>query len=274
MSNGVINHYLNIIKSSETLSATQEKDIILKAQKGNKECKSLLFSAYLKMVFKIARGYKIKNIFLEDLIAEGIVGLEDALKHFDLKRGYRFSTMARWWVRAKILSYIRKNIRIFEIPTATSDKIFAINKSIEKLDKRLNRHPKNEEIAYDIGLKESKVAFLRKFLIPAVSLNQTIDEHDANSRPHDSSNQTLQDLFEDDRDNSKEYLLRIDGINKVREALEQLPDNQRIIIEYRYGLKGKDLTLKQISKKMNLTTQRIHQIQKKAEIKLKRLIDV
>lgn len=265
----ILKNYISIIKSTKNLSFEQEKDFILGAQEGNIKAKSDLFSAYLKMVFKIAKGYKIKNILTEDLVAEGVIGLEDALKHFDISRGYRFSTMARWWVRAKILSYIRRNIRIFDVPSATSDKIFAINKSIEKLGKSNNQSPTNNEIALDLGLKESKVSFLRKYLIPSVSLNQKIEK-----TGNADSGQIIQDLFVDDRNNAKETLIRNDGINKIREALIKLPLRQKIIIEYRYGLKGKELTLKQISKKLNLTTQRIHQIQNKAEAKLKKLINI
>jgi RNA polymerase primary sigma factor len=259
-----IKNYISIIESTKNLSFPQEKKLIVKAKNQNVVAKSHLFSAYLKMVFKIAKYYKIKNIFLEDLIEEGILGLEDALERFNIERGNRFSTMARWWVRARILKYIRKNIRIFEVPTATSDKILAINKSIERLDKKLHMPPSNKEIADDLGMKEIKVEFLRKYLIPSVSMNQKINNGD----------KTIQDLFTDDRNNSREALLRIDNIEKIKEALVKLEQRERSIIEYRYGLKGKEMTLKQVGKKLQLTPERIRQIQNGAEAKLKSLINV
>lgn len=267
-------NYKNIIDSSIDLSPQKELELINEARHGNIQSKSDLFSAYLKLVFGIAKNYHIQTLNLTDLIHEGVLGLEDALKRFEPERGYRFATVARWWVKAHILKYIRSNIRMFDVPTGTSGKIFAINKSIEKISKEQSHAPTNKEIGLDLNLNESKVSFLRKFLNPSVSINATIENDNG-------STNEIQDLLFDDRDNGRESLIRNDGIKKIRLAINKLSPIQRIIIQYRYGLNGKERTLKQVSNKLfklkitpkPLTIERIRQIQNQSEEKLKALID-
>lgn len=259
--------YISIIENTPDLTQEEETRLIKAIRKGDIKAKEKFFNSFTKLVLGVAKHYTIQNIALEDLVEEGFLGIESALETFDISMGNRFSTHAKWWVQAKIKKHIRANIRPFNVPTGATGKIFAINKSIEKLGKQLTHTPTNQEIAQDVNLDEAKTAFYRKFLNPSLSVNELISDQENGSTE-------LEDLLVDDRNDGREALIRNDGIKKVKEAIEKLSPIQRSIIEYRYGLKGTDdLTLKKVGDKLDLTAERVRQIQNQAEVKLKLLIN-
>src|ERR1051326_3062710 len=111
-----IQKYLDIIKNTQELSKEQELECVRRAKR-NKKYKNWLFEAHLKMVLGIANKYANGHSeTLEDLVQEGIKGLDKALKLFEPKKKVRFNTYARWWVRAFILKYFGENIRGFKVP--------------------------------------------------------------------------------------------------------------------------------------------------------------
>jgi RNA polymerase sigma factor (sigma-70 family) len=267
----IINKYILPIDNIHNLSKEEEKKLILQAKKRGPDAlaaKTQLFQSHLRLILKIINQYKVQNIQTQDLFQEGLMGFEDALKRFDVNKNCRFSTIAQWWVKAKILKYIRKNLRIFDVPHTASNQIILINKRLQKLSQELEHLPSDKELAENLNIKEEKLKFLRKFLIPSVSINKNV--YIDNSLLKKTS---IQDFLTDDRNNALETLLRNDGIKAVKKYLTKLTPIQRTIIEYRYGLNGQKLTLKQVGKKLNLTAERVRQIQNKTKIQLKHLMD-
>ena len=255
--------YINLIELTPDLNYETEKELIQKAQEGNAQAKNSLFSAYLKLVFSIANRYEVQNIKKEDLIQEGVLGLEDALKAFDLSRNLRFSAPAKWWVKARIMKYVRENIRGFSIPPDASSKILHVSQSIERLKKEIGETPSNKEVGDELGFAESHVSFLRKFLIPSVSLNDMLG-----SGEEGGQQVSIQDLLHDDRNNAQESLIRDDGVCCIKKAMGFLPKTHRKVIEDRYGLEGDSKTLQEIGKELGVTSERVRQIQRAAEKKL------
>lgn len=259
-----IGKYVSLIEANPDLSSELEKELILEAKGGNEESKEKLFSSYLKLVYSIANKYTVQNIEKVDLIGEGILGLEDALERFDPDRNFRFSAPAKWWVKARIMRYVRENIRGFSIPPDASSKILHVSQAIERLRREIGDNPTNKEVGDDLGFNESYVSFLRKFLMPSVSLDKTTDQD------CEGNGNALQNLLQDDRNNAKETLIRNDSVSNVKKAIHFLSKPQRQVIEGRYGLNGEVKTLKEIGTELQITPERVRQIQRFAE---KRLLD-
>ncbi len=265
-----IKEYIEIIKKTNDLSRDVELKYVKKAKK-NLKYKELLFNAHYKMVMGMAKKYTTHVETLEDLLNEGVKGLEQALKLFKPKMKVRFNTYARYWVRAFILKYFSDNVRGFKVPSDIAIKLTTMNKVIEKLSKKLLREPTDKEIARELQYDKNYVRFLRKYLYPHFTLQYRVGTCN-----HNTSGQfTLGDVTSDDhRDNARESLVRVDGINKIRAAIESLPKKERFVIENRYGLNGCDeQTLAQVGKRMRLTAERVRQIQEIAETRLKKMIN-
>jgi len=264
----VIETYLNIAKNSADLSKDLELQYVKKAKK-NIKFKELLFNAHLKMVIGIAQKYAGGHTqVLEDLIGAGLLGLDKALSRFKPKMKVRFNTYARWWVRAHILKFFGDNVRSMLVPDKVSVEIFKINKVIEKLSQVLARDPTNAEVADELNYDVAYVATLRKFLLPNLSLDSQLVNKERNVFT------TIKDNIADNRDHAGESLIRVDGINKIKQAIQKLPDRERYVIENRFGLNDKDeLTLQEVGKKMGLTAERVRQIQLMAEKRLKKIME-
>ncbi len=261
-----ISSYINIINKTEDLSEEREQDYIFLAKKGDAQAKEKLFNSYFKQVVSMARKYATNSESLEDLIGEGIRGLEKTLEKFEPARGNRFSTYSRFWIRAYMADHFRRNLRAFETPMAISGRLFTINKSIEKLSHELGRQPTDKEICEHLNLGEGYTTFLRKYLLPHCHLDSKISEND---------DRTISDNFPDNHYGSpRDSLIRDDGVQKIKIAMEKLTDKERNILERRYGLNGREEeTLGEIGKDLQVSLERIRQIQSKAEAKLKFLIN-
>lgn len=255
-------NYINIINNNTNLDQEEEFELIKQAQNGDKNAKEKLFNCYLELVVGIARKYATYPILEEDLIQEGLLGLEDILKVFNPEKNRRFSAPAKFWIKSRILQYMEENMRTFSIPSNTSCKILKISKTIEKLNKENNHNPSNKEIGNYLGYTEGYVSFLRKFLSLPISI-------DVEQCKYENSNSlSIKDLIEDDRNIASESCIINDGVDKVRKSINLLPEIQRKVIKSRYGLNGDEKTLKEVGKELNLTAERVRQIQVQAENKL------
>src|SRR5882724_3439060 len=175
-----IKEYIEIIKKNDDLSRDVELKYIRKAKK-NPEYKQLLFEAHIKMVMGMAKKYTTHVETLEDLLHEGIKGLEQALKLFKPKMKVRFNTYARYWVRAFILKYFSDNVRGFKVPSDIAIKLTTMNKVIEKLSKKLLREPTDKEIAHELQYEKNYVQFLRKYLYPHFTLQYKVGKYNHNN---------------------------------------------------------------------------------------------
>jgi len=263
-----IKEYLDIAKKTQDLPKELELQYVKKAKK-DKKYKELLFNAHLKMVIGMAQKYAAGHVeTLEDLVSEGLIGLDRALVLFKPKMKVRFNTYARWWVRAHILKFFGENVRNIRVPDRVSVEIFKINQTIEKLSQILAREPTNAEVAHELNYNKDYVATLRKFLLPNLSLDFQVLNKDGKVFT------TVKENVADNRDDARESLIRVDGINKIRQAIETLSKREKYVVEHRYGLNDKDeLTLHEVGKKMRLTAERVRQIQVVAEKRLKKIME-
>ncbi len=274
-SEGNLSIYLQEIKKFPILTAEEEYMLAKRYKEhGDTDAAHKLVTSHLRLVAKIAMGYRGYGLPVTDLISEGNVGIMQAVKKFDPERGFRLATYAMWWIRAQIQEYVLHSWSLVKIGTTAAQKKLFFN--LKKLKNQLssietgNLSPENaREIAIRLNVKEAEVLDMDNRLFASdQSLNiQVGEEGDAE----------WQDMLVDSKEtqdnilaNSNELIFR----KKIFEqALEVLNDREKEIITLR-KLKDKPTKLEELSKKFKISRERVRQIEEKAFEKLQKRVSV
>jgi RNA polymerase sigma-32 factor len=272
-SEGNLSIYLQEIKKFPMLTADEEYMLAKRYKEyGDTEAAHKLVTSHLRLVAKIAMGYRGYGLPVTDLISEGNVGIMQAVKKFDPERGFRLATYAMWWIRAQIQEYVLHSWSLVKIGTTAAQKKLFFN--LKKLKNQLSSidsgdlSPENaREIATRLNVKEAEVLDMNNRLFSGdQSLNiQVGDEGDAE----------WQDMLVDSRDTQDNIIANADELiyrKKIFEkAIEVLNDREKEIINLR-KLKDKPVKLEELSKKFNISRERVRQIEEKAFEKLKKQV--
>ena len=274
-SEGSLSIYLQEIKKFPILTAEEEYMLAKRYKEhGDTEAAHKLVTSHLRLVAKIAMGYRGYGLPVTDLISEGNVGIMQAVKKFDPERGFRLATYAMWWIRAQIQEYVLHSWSLVKIGTTAAQKKLFFN--LKKLKNQLssidsgNLSPENaREIATRLNVKEAEVLDMDNRLFSGdQSLNVKVgDEGDAE----------WQDMLIDSHDTQDNILENSNEISfrkKIFEkALEVLNDREKEIISLR-KLKDKPVKLEDLSKKFNISRERVRQIEEKAFEKLQKQVSI
>lgn len=257
-----LKQYLEEIAKYPALSEEEERALGERIRQGDKEALQTLVKANLKFVVAYVKKYRGMGLSLLDLINEGNVGLLEAAKRFDPSRNVRFISYAVWWVRQAIVHALTQSARVFNIPQKISDQISLMRRKTAELKASLGREPSRQEIAEAMGISEEDVRDLEVLSERNVSLSDKVNDEDLE----------VEDRLSDPASPSVEYqIIKASIEQQIRETLADLDDKEALVLKLRYGLDDdKPLTLQEIGDRLNLSRERIRQIERKAMRKLGR----
>ncbi len=246
------------------LSAEEERWLGKRIQGGDLEAREHLIRANLRLVVSIAKMYADRGLSLQDLIAEGNIGLMKAAEKFDPEAGCRFSTYGSWWIKQAIRRALTNTVASVRVPGYMSELVSRWRSVSRELAYRLGRLPSVEEVARELGIPEESWRMLKQTITTTATGAEV------------SLEAITQPTVEDERASSPEdEILKADLLARMKELLDQIDEREALILRLRYGLDpGKEpLTLREIGRVVGLTRERVRQIERDTLAKLYRVMD-
>ena len=257
--------YLNEIGANPLLTAAEELDIARRVCMGDFDARQTMIERNLRLVVNIAKHYLNRGIPLLDLVEEGNLGLMHALEKFDPERGFRFSTYATWWIRQNIERAIMNQSRTIRLPVHVVKELNQVLRAQRHIEANSNGESSLEEIANRLGKSIEEVRSILALSEHTASLDAPLDID-----PSLSIGESLADEHQASAD-SQIHCTEVESL--VREWITMLSDKQRMVIRHRYGIDECELlTLEELAARLELTRERVRQIQLEALGQLRRIL--
>jgi RNA polymerase primary sigma factor len=248
------------------LTAAQEVELSKRIERGDMQAKQRMIQSNLRLVVSIAKNYRNQGLPFLDLIQEGTLGLIRAVEKFDWRRGYKFSTYATWWIRQAVARALADKARTIRMPVHIVERLQKLNKAERILWTQLGREPTLEEIAEEASLPIEQAREVKAAAHASTSLDQPVGETE------DAVFGDFVACGDPQPDEEVEVSLRSQALAR---ALGALTDRERAVLILRYGLDNAEpRTLEEIGRTLDLTRERVRQIEGHALKRLSRLHEI
>jgi RNA polymerase primary sigma factor len=253
--------YLREINETALLTAQEEKQLAYRIDAGDSQARERMVRANLRLVVNIARAYTGKGLGLQDLIEEGNLGLLRAVEGFDPSMNTRFSTYASYWIKQSIKRAVINTGKTIRIPAYMNELLVKWRRATAKLQDELGRVPTQEEIAHSLNLPRKKLNIIKK-AIRIYNASPQTDQPEIGR----SIDETLTDELSPAPEAN---IVKADDLNQVMGLLDEMDKREAAVLRLRFGLDGEEpKTLKEIGDRLNLTRERVRQIESEALGKL------
>ena len=254
--------YLRDIAQLPLLTSEEEVSLARRIHSGDERALERMVQGNLRFVVSVAKNYQNMGLDLEDLISAGNMGLVTAAKRFDETRGFKFCSYAVWWIRQSILQAISKEGRTVSLPANQLSLLSKMGQETSRLEQELHRTPTAEEVTERLEANEEHVRWLLHTSARPVSLDAPVLGDEGSMRI---------DTIADKSSRTDESLMAESLRTEINNALTILPQNEQNIIRMSFGIgQPHPYSMDEIAMKMNLTRERVRQIQVKALTRLRR----
>jgi RNA polymerase primary sigma factor len=253
--------YFKEINRIQLLTPEEEKALAIKIRKGDAQAREQMIKANLRLVVSIAKNYVDRGLSLLDLIEEGNLGLLKAVERFDPAEECRFSTYATWWIKQSIKRALIDTVKTVRIPSYMVELISKWKNVASNLNIKLGRQPTFDEIAEELQIPPENLGIIKTAIRASNSSSQTISLENM---------WTLSEILEDkDAKQPADILFDEVEMELIEKLLASIEERDAKILRMRYGLdSGDPMTLKEIGERVNLSRERVRQIENEALKKL------
>lgn len=259
----VVRIHLNEIKKIPLLTNDEETQLATRAAAGDKAARDKLLTSNMRFVIKIASQYLNKGLEYEDLISEGYLGLMKALDHFDVSKGYHFISYAVWWIRQSIMKAIVDFGRPIRLPVNKDAELTEIKRACHSVNPhgKKSEEEELEEVALKLGMTKHHIREMLNISQEMISLDSPISG---------DSDTALVDTVSAGTFTPEDVAIDASLKTEIDKAFVGLDKKSVEVLNMRYGLNGQgERTLKEVGEKMNLSRERVRQIEKHAIAKIR-----
>jgi RNA polymerase primary sigma factor len=261
-----IESYLREINETPLLKAEEEKELAYRIEDGDNEARDHLVRANLRLVVNIARSYQGKGLALQDLIAEGNLGLLRAVEGYDPSMNTRFSTYASFWIKQSMKRAVVNTAKTVRLPAYMVQLLTEWRRAAARLHEELGRTATEEEIAVRMKLPKKKLSIIKK----AIRIYNAGPQGEV-----EDTGWSIDDLAMDNLAHTPDaQMMHSDDLHQVLHLLDSLEEREATVLRLRFGLNGEEpMTLKEIGGCLDLTRERVRQIEREALGKLHEMLE-